>query len=426
MRKNQRKIHVVGINSFVFEDLPTNIRKLIQKTNKIAIPRNYYDHVKIWFKNTSDSKKVLYQSDSNDELIKWLKENNSDVILISRGDPLWFGIGRILLESFSKEELNFYPSNTCMQLAFSKIKQPWQGSKFLSIHGRDSKELATSLKLGIKKMSIITDSKNKGLEIIRRNLIELQLENYYEFWICEELGFQNEKIRQINIKDNIPDEISEINIVLLIRKEVDLPQKIPTLFGIEDSFFKTFEDRPNLITKRDVRVQILADLELPERGVLWDIGAGSGSIGLEALKLRPKLKLFAIDKRVGTKNLILENAKRLNVKPEKIIEMDINKIPIKLLTKSFSRHNRILIGGCNKETKIYIIKKISKHLNIGDKFILPLITYELLNEIEKQLINLDFEYNIKLIQTYKGITISEGTRFEPNNPVFIINGKKFK
>ena len=74
------------------------------------------------------------------------------------------------------------------------------------------------------------------------------------------------------------------------------------LFGISDHIFKTFDDRPNLLTKREVRVQILADLELPKNGVIWDIGAGCGSIGLEALKLRPNLDLFCIDKRLAQKH----------------------------------------------------------------------------------------------------------------------------
>ena len=70
----------------------------------------------------------------------------------------------------------------------------------------------------------------------------------------------------------------------------------------------------------------MADLELPKNGVIWDIGAGCGSIGLEALKLRPDLDLFCFDKRIGSKSLILENSKRLSVKPKFIFEVDINNI----------------------------------------------------------------------------------------------------
>ena len=102
----------------------------------------------------------------------------------------------------------------------------------------------------------------------------------------------------------MPSDISSLNIVVLTKtKKIFSNNNIP-LFGINDSIFKTYDDRPNLLTKREVRVQILADLELPKNGVIWDIGAGCGSIGLEALKLRPYLDLFCIDKRIGSKALI--------------------------------------------------------------------------------------------------------------------------
>ena len=126
------------------------------------------------------------------------------------------------------------------------------------------------------------------------------------------------------------------------------------LFGISDVNFKTFEDRPNLLTKREVRVQILAALELPRNGVIWDIGAGCGSIGLEALKLRPNLDLFCFDKRIGSKSLILENSKRLSVKPKFIFEEDINNTLNPRNLSSFKKPNRLVIGGCDKKTKLQI------------------------------------------------------------------------
>ena len=133
-------------------------------------------------------------------------------------------------------------------------------------------------------MAIITDSNNKSLEIIKKNLSELNLIDFYDFWLCEELGFDNENIRKLNLKESLPTNISNLNIAVLVKtkKNYSNNNNLP-LFGISDHIFKTFDDRPNLFTKREVRVQILADLELPKNGVIWDIGAGCGSIGLEAL-----------------------------------------------------------------------------------------------------------------------------------------------
>ena len=76
------------------------------------------------------------------------------------------------------------------------------------------------------------------------------------------------------------------------------------------------------MTKREVRIQLLAELNLPARGVLWDLGAGTGSVGLEALRLRPQLQLLCIEQRSGGSSLIAANAARLGVQPAAVLEGD--------------------------------------------------------------------------------------------------------
>jgi len=424
MKVKNRKIHVVGINSFEFEELSSSVKSLLRNVENIAIPQSYFDQITIWFSNSENCKKNLFSSGSNNDLIKWLDNNESDVVLISRGDPLWFGIGRVLLNHFPKEELFFYPSITCVQLAFKKLKKPWQSVKCISIHGRETDELIKAIKSREQNLAIIPDPKKNNIELIRRNLLELQLENFYEIWICEQLGFKEEKLTALKINEELPKDTSDLHIIVLTKKEAFNYIDSYPLFGIDDSLFKTFNDRPNLLTKKEIRIQILADLELPENGVIWDIGAGSGTIGLEALKLRPKLKLYSIDKRFGTKEIISENARRIEVKPEQIQEKDIKEFIETNLSDTSKIPNRVVIGGCNKETKIYIIKKLSNIMMKGDIFVLPLITLEILQEIKSIFIELNFQINITLVQIQKGVSIAEGTRFEPNNPVFIIKAKK--
>ena len=209
-----------------------------------------------------------------------------------------------------------------------------------------------------------------------------------------------------------------------MKKEIISTTKNLPLFGLNDNTFRTFNDRPNLLTKREIRIQILADLELPELGTLLDIGSGSGAIGLEALRLRPKLKLISIDKRFGSKLLVQENSKKLGVSPIKIVENDVKQFLTNDLNNSLSDSNRVVIGGCNKDTKMEIIETISKFLKRGDIIVLPIVTFEVLEKVSNYLRQLNYETSINLIQTFKGLSISEGTRFEPNNPVFIIKAKK--
>ena len=424
MTEIKRKIHVIGINSFEFQELSLKLQNLFIKTVNIAAPDSYLKEIQLWEGKNTKERKLFFPSKSDKNLINWLKSQHTDVILISRGDPLWFGIGRILIENFTKEELCFYPSNTCIQLAFSKLKIPWQETNIVSIHGRDSTKLIRALKTKPSNLAIITDSKNNGLEIIQNNLLELNLKDFYDFWLCEEIGFENEKIRKLNIKEKFPSNISNLNIVILLKKEEEHSETDFPLFGLSDHTFKTFEDRPNLLTKREIRIQILADLELPKNGTILDIGAGCGSIGLEALKLRPNLKLFSIDKRIGSKQLIAENAKRLGVNPKNIFEEDINNLfnsnHINLLKKA----NRIIIGGCDKKTKARIINQLSKNMLKGDIVIIPLIDIEAIKELREVFKENNFEINLNLIQTFKSLSISEGIRLDPNNPVFLLRGRK--
>ena len=419
-----RKIHVIGINSFKFEDLPFKLKNLFMETINIAVPHSYFEKIKPWSKKNLGQKKIFFDSKSNSELINWLKSQKTDVILISRGDPLWFGIGRILLENFSKNELHFYPSNTCVQLAFNKLKIPWQNTFSISTHGRDSTKLVEALKSKPANLAIITDSNYKSLEIIKKNLLELNMIDFYDFWLCEEIGFDNEKIRKLDLNKSLPPDISTLNIAVLTKTKKDFSNNNVPLFGISDNFFKTFEDRPNLLTKREVRIQILADLELPKNGTIWDIGAGCGSIGLEALKLRPNLDLICIDKRVGSKTLLLENSKRLGVKPKFIFEENINNILDSKNLSNLQKPNRLVIGGCDKETKLLIIQKLSKGMSKGDILIIPLINIQTIEKLIKELEDRNFKTSLNLIQTYKSLSISEGIRFEPSNPVFILKGKK--
>ncbi len=424
MTQIKRKVHVIGINSFEFRELPLKLQKLFIKTENIAVPDTYFEDIKLWAKNNTKHEKLFFASRSDNEMINWLKSQKTDVILFSRGDPLWFGIGRILLENFSKEELSFYPSNTCVQLAFSKLKISWQKAIYVSIHGRDSTKLIEALKSKPSSLAIITDSNNNGLEIIQNNLLELNLENFYDFWICEELGFENEKIRRFTLKEKLPTDISNLNIAVLLKKEKDIQVKEYPLFGLKDDTFKTFEDRPNLLTKREVRIQILADLELPENGIIWDIGAGCGSIGLEALKLRPNLKLFCIDKRIGSKELISENARRLGVSPKDILEEDINNLFNSNNINSLKKARRIIIGGCDKNTKIRIINELSGYMNSGVIVAIPIIDIQTIKDLKETFKENNFEVDLNLIQTYKSLSISEGIRMDPNNPVFLLRGRK--
>ena len=134
--------------------------------------------------------------------------------------------------------------------------------------------------------------------------------------------------------------------------------------------------------------------------------------------------MYCIDKRIGSKALILENSKRLDVKPKFIFEEDISNILNTRNLSSFEKPNRLLIGGCDKNTKIQIINKVTQDMNIGDTIVITIIDIQVIKELKKALEDKNFKTNLNLIQTYKSLSIAEGMRLEPNNPVFLLKGKK--
>ena len=90
----------------------------------------------------------------------------------------------------------------------------------------------------------------------------------------------------------------------------------------------------------------------------------------------------------------------------------------------FEKPNRLVIGGCDKKTKLQIIKKLATDMSIGDIIVMPIIDIQTIKELKEELEDKNFKTNLNLIQTYKSLSIGKGLRLEPNNPVFILSGKK--
>ena len=134
--------------------------------------------------------------------------------------------------------------------------------------------------------------------------------------------------------------------------------------------------------------------------------------------------MFSIDKRIGSKALILENSKRLGVKPKLVFEEDINNTLNTRILSFSEKPNRLVIGGCDKKTKLDIINKLGQDMDIGDIIVIPIINIQTIKELKEELEDKNFKTNLNLIQTYKSLSIAEGIRLEPNNPVFVLKGKK--
>jgi precorrin-6Y C5,15-methyltransferase (decarboxylating) len=150
--------------------------------------------------------------------------------------------------------------------------------------------------------------------------------------------------------------------------------------------------------------------------VLWDIGAGVGSVGLEALRLRPGLALWAVERRAGAAALIGANAARLGVRPAGVLEAEalagLAQLP---------DPDRVLIGGGGRSA---LLEAVLGRLRPGGVVVLPLATVEGLAVLRPQLEQAGLAVAVTQIQAWRGAPLAEGTRLAPLNPVLVLKGTR--
>jgi len=426
MHNESKQIHVIGIDTSCAESCFEAKKEQIFKAEIIYGPQRILDSFKIWFKNKNvkNHKYEFICTDKLNDFIDLLKKEEKKTIVFSGGDPLWFGIGRLLIQNFPLSKLYFEPAATSFQLAFSRLGKPWQNTEWISLHGRDPLTFEKAIKKLPSSLVVLTDSNRGGAKEVYQLLDSLELQKKYEFWNFERLGYPNERILKISSINDFPVDLDPLHLVILFEKDEQLTSsEMLPLFGINDSVFLQNPDCPGLMTKKEVRVQILSELNLPKQGVIWDIGSGVGSIGLEALRISPRLKLLSIDKRIGSKNIIEENSRRLGVKPSLIIEDEaLNVLKENLITNNLSHPDRVVIGGGGSNSDL-IIEEVLKRINSFCILIIPLISLKSLSKLESILKSKVNKFSISQHQSYRGVSIGDDIRLSPLNPVFILRGE---
>ena len=426
MPNESKQIYVIGIETSSAESFFEAKKKPIFKAERIAGPQRILDSFKTWLKdkNLKKHKFEFIATDRLNNFIDLLKKEEKKTIVFSGGDPLWFGIGRLLIQNFPLSKLYFEPAATSFQLAFSRLGKPWQNTQWISLHGRDPLPFEKTIKKLPSSLVVLTDSNRGGAKEVYQLIHSLGLNGKYEFWTFERLGYKNERIIKINSIKDFPTNIDPLHLVILFKKgEPLIKSKDLPLFGIDDSIFLQNPDCPGLMTKREVRVQLLAELNLPKQGILWDIGSGVGSIGLEALRISPNLKLVSIDKRVGSKSIIKENAIRTGVNPSLIIEDEVlNIFKENKITPNLLHPDRVIIGGGGSNSHL-IVEEVLKLINSACILVIPLISLKSISKLESILKPQVNKLSISQHQSYRGVSIGEDIRLSPLNPVFILKGE---
>ncbi|MEM6433007.1 MAG: precorrin-6y C5,15-methyltransferase (decarboxylating) subunit CbiE [Cyanobacteria bacterium P01_D01_bin.115] len=333
------------------------------------------------------------------------------VVVLTSGDPLFFGLGRQLLQALPATALTFHPHVSSMQLAFSRVKLPWQAATWVSAHGRSLTPLALPLKQGETPIAVLTDGVNTPAAIARF-VMSLALPTVYQLWICENLGGAAEQVHCLSLDTAQQVSLSPLNVVILERLEsAPLPADLPRL-GVPDQAFLSFRDRPGLMTKREVRVQILAELALQPHQVIWDIGAGTGSVSIEIARLMPESAVWAIEKTAMGYDLIQQNSHRFSVRN---VNARQGEAPAAL--SELPAPHRIFIGGSGQQLTA-ILNACAARLQPGGRIVAAIATLENLAEMTQWLQGQPaWQGHYQQIALSRSAAVGPFTRWMPLNPV---------
>ena len=416
-------IDVIGTDAGAPASLPAPQQTLLRAATVIAAPQRLQAALQDWL---GDAKPELLSSDDPRALVDSMQSRAADqaVVVLASGDPLWFGLGRILCDRIGAERLRFHPAPTSLQLAFSRIGRPWQDADWVSLHGRDPEILASTLQKRPAALAVLTDPNQGGAGTVQQMLRSSGLEASTDLWLCENLGHPDERVQLIAPHAALPTDLHPLLIALLIAREPAAPDphQLP-LFGLDDGLYLQHSDHPGLMTKREVRIQLLAELALPPQGVLWDLGAGTGSVGLEALRLRPGLQLLAVERRAGGAQLIQRNAQRLGVSPAAVLEADATTVLNGGLPSQLSQPDRVLLGGGGAQRE-RLLQEVLTRLRCGGVVVIPLASIEALASVRPLLENAGLAVRVQQLQAWRGQPLGDGTRLAPMNPTLIVTGTK--
>ncbi len=339
-----------------------------------------------------------------------LLADEHSVCVLASGDPLFYGIGALVMRKLGAEHVEVIPQPSSMQLAFARAGLKWDDAGFISLHGRPLAGLATRLKR-LSKAGIFTDPDNTPARIAA-HLIE-HGQSAWRAWVCENLGGPDERVRALALSEIAKlDEVSNLNVLVLQRDDPEWrpPPAIP--FLQEDAFAKRMPKK-GLITKREVRLLSLAALHLRPDAVVWDIGAGSGSVAIEAALLAFEGRVYAIELDPEGVAICEDNLRTHGVDNVRVVA---GRAPEALA--DVEAPDAVFVGG-SKGSMAAIVETTLERLRPGGRLVANAITLENAAECYQAIRGRDLVPEVTLLQVSRAEPLAHYLRYEALNPIQI-------
>jgi len=438
------KIFVIGIG---YKPLEEKAREIILKSGVILASNRLLD-VFTRYEEYSAVKERVKVINNIDETIDFMKsalndDETSIITLLASGDPLFFGIGRRAIQDIGKDMVEIIPDLSSIQLAFAHIKEPWDDALLISLHGGPDPNRRRKLEYRLQdlpsllsvqtKIAILTDKVNNPT-IIAQTLLDAQehpqqFDSALKLYVCEKLGYPDEKITWGTASVIASQSFADPNVVIIISDANNRKHGRSGIITANKSDSGTISDirfgltenailhSRGLITKDEVRAVTLHKLQLPDAGVFWDVGAGSGSVSLEAARLFPRLSVFAVERDEEQIKNMTANRDRFQVQNTTILHGQAPDILTELPSP-----DRVFIGGSGGSIGA-IIEMISNKMKRGI-IVVNATTVETLNLTVEAFKRAHYLVQVSQISVSRMKSIGDGHFFSAQNPVFVIKGEK--
>ena len=291
---------VVGIGEDGFKGLGRNARHALLRASRIVGGQRQLDLLPVCIRG----ERQLWPSPFSLEPV--LARRGEAVCVLASGDPMFYGVGASLARQVPADELLILPAPSSVSLAAARLGWPLQEVVTLSVVARSMAALNAHLASGVRLLVLSNDGQSPAAiatQLAERGFGASRLS------VFEHLGGPDERRIDGIARDWPGEPIAALNLLAIDCVADANTARLSRLAGLPDSAFR----HDAQLTKRDVRAMTLARLAPMPGELLWDVGAGSGSIGIEWMRAHPSCRALAIEADEGRQLLIEHNRDALGV-----------------------------------------------------------------------------------------------------------------
>lgn len=294
------KFYIIGITDDAHPDFSPCVQQLLRECRVFSGGRRHHDLVREYL--PSGHRWIDIVAPLSGVYEEWRRADTTIVVFAS-GDPLFYGIGGTIRKAFPEAEVRIEAAPNSLQMLAHALLLPYEDMRMVSLTGRPWQELDCALMERSPKIGVLTDAVHTPAAIAQR------MEEYgygnYRMHVGEHLGGKQERVTTLSLKDATRQEFERPCCCILEATEALSTRP----FGIPDESLEPLPGRPGMMTKMPIRLLSLQQLELRRHHVLWDIGACTGSVSIEARLQFPHLRVVAFERREECEGIIQRNAR---------------------------------------------------------------------------------------------------------------------